>query len=77
MISNRPIIAIGPKDSDVEKIIKETNTGQYFNYYDYDSLKRIILDHFKAFQNKTLQSHPIGLQKYHRKALTESLANLL
>ena len=77
MISNRPIIAIGPKDSDVEKIIKETNTGHYFNYADYDSLKRIILEHYKAFQNKTWQSHPIGLQKYHRKALTKSLANLL
>ncbi|MDG1729249.1 MAG: glycosyltransferase family 4 protein [Algibacter sp.] len=77
MISNRPIIAIGPKDSDIEKIIKETNTGLYFNYSDYDSLKRIILEHFMAFQNNTLQSHPIGLQKYHRKALTKSLSNLL
>ncbi|SFZ91707.1 Glycosyltransferase Family 4 [Flaviramulus basaltis] len=77
MISNRPIIAIGPKDSDVEKIIKETNTGNYFNYTDYESLKRIILEHYIAFQNKTLQSHPIGLQKYHRKALTESLSKLL
>ena len=77
MVSNRPIVAIGPKGSDVEKIIKETNTGNYFNYSDYESLKRIILEHYKAFQNKTLQSHPIGLQKYHRKALTKSLANLL
>jgi len=77
MISNRPIVAMGPKGSDVEKIIKETNTGHYFNYSDYESLKRIILEHYKAFQNKTLQSHPIGLQKYHRKALTKSLANLL
>ena len=77
MVSNRPIVAIGPKDSDVEKIIKETNTGNYFNYSDNESLKRIILEHYKAFQNNTLQSHPIGLQKYHRKALTKSLANLL
>lgn len=77
MISNRPIVALGPNDSDVEKIIKETNTGHYFNYSDYESLKRIILEHYKAFQDKTLQSHPIGLQKYHRKALTKSLANLL
>ncbi|MDC1364874.1 glycosyltransferase family 4 protein [Algibacter sp.] len=77
MISNRPIVAIGPRGSDVEKIIKETNAGDYFNYSDYESLKRIILEHYKAFQNKTLQSHPIGLQKYHRKALTKSLANLL
>ncbi|GAA4935317.1 glycosyltransferase family 4 protein [Algibacter agarivorans] len=77
MVSNRPIIAIGPKDSDVEKIIKETNTGNYLNYDDYESLKRIILEHYKAFQNKTLQSHPVGLQKYHRKSLTQTLSKLL
>lgn len=77
MVSNRPILAIGPNGSDVEKILKETNTGHYFNYSDYDSLKRIILEHYKSFQNNTLQVHPIGLQKYHRKALTKSLSNLL
>lgn len=77
MVSNRPMVAIGPNGSDVEKIIKETNTGHYFNYSDYESLKRIILEHYKAFQNNTLQSHPIGLQKYHRKALTKPLANLI
>ncbi len=77
MVSNRPIISIGPINSDVEKIIKETNTGNYFSYNDYESLKRIILEHYKAFQNNRLQSHPIGLQKFHRKALTKSLANLI
>ncbi|KAA5825626.1 glycosyltransferase family 4 protein [Algibacter amylolyticus] len=77
MVSNRPIVAIGPKDSDVQEIIKETNTGHYFNYNDYDSLKRIILEHYNAFLNNSLQTHPVGLQKYHRKALTKSLTSLL
>jgi len=77
MVSNRPILSIGPKGSDVENIIKETNTGNYFNYDDYDSLKTIILEHYNAYKNKTLQTHSIGLQKYHRKALTESLSKLI
>lgn len=77
MVSYRPILAIGPKGSDVENIIKETNTGNYFHYNDYDSLKSIILTHYKAFQNDNLLVHPIGLQKYHRKALTKSLYKLL
>lgn len=77
MVSNRPIVALGPKGSDVEKIIKETNTGNYFYYHDYKSLKSIILTHYEAFQNKTLQSQAIGLQKYHRKYLTESLSKLI
>ena len=77
MVSNRPIVALGPKGSDVENILKETNTGNYFNYDDYESLKSTILIHYKAFQNNTLQSHGIGLQKYSRKKLTESLSKLI
>ena len=77
LVSDRPILAIGPKGSDVEHIIKETNTGNYFNYDDYESLKSIILTHYKAFLNGDLKVYPIGLQKYHRKALTKSLSELL
>jgi hypothetical protein len=77
MVTNRPIVALGPKGSDVETIIKETNTGNYFNYDEYESLKTTILRHYKAFQNKTLQSHGIGLQKYSRKKLTEALSKLI
>nr|WP_303318042.1 glycosyltransferase family 4 protein [Flavivirga sp. MEBiC07777] len=77
MVSNRPILAIGPKASDVEKIIKETNTGAYFNYDDYELLKTTILEYYKAFKGKKLQSNPIGLQKYSRKQLTQQLATLI
>ena len=77
MVSNRPIIAIGPKDADVEKIIIETNTGNYFNYDAYDALKTTILGHYLAYQNKTLAVYPVGLQKYSRKSLTEALSKLL
>ncbi|UKM63921.1 glycosyltransferase family 4 protein [Flavobacteriaceae bacterium GSB9] len=77
MVSNRPIIALGPEGSDVKRILKETNTGDYFGYNDYDSLKSLILGHYKSYKNKSLQSHPIGLQKYHRRFLTQSLSKLL
>lgn len=77
MVSNRPIVALGPENSDVENIIKETNTGNYFYYTDYKLLKEVILQHYKAFKNNALESHPIGLKKYHRKELTKSLADLL
>jgi hypothetical protein len=77
MKSHRPIIAIGPQGSDVAHIIKTTNTGVYFNYTDYDALKRAILDYYKAFKSNSLQSHPIGLQQYSRKALTKKIADLI
>ncbi len=77
MVSERPIIAIGPEGSDVETIIKQTNTGNYFTYKDFASLKNLILEHFAAFQKGNLKSHPIGLQKYHRKQLTKQLSELI
>lgn len=77
MVSNRPIIAIGPEASDVEQIIKSTNTGNFFNYQDFDSLKKTILEHYQAYKKADLITYPVGLQKYHRKSLTQSLSNLL
>lgn len=77
MVSNRPIIALGPEGSDVAEILKETNTGQYFKYDDYDTLKKLILDYYKRYKNSELESHGIGLQKYSRKALTKKLTELL
>ena len=77
MVSERPILAIGPKDTDVEVILKETNTGDYFNYNDNELLKSKILQHFEAYKKNNLKSFPIGLQKYSRKQLTKTLAELL
>ncbi|TYC14880.1 glycosyltransferase family 4 protein [Bizionia gelidisalsuginis] len=77
MVSERPIIAIGPIDSDVEDILKETNTGSYFNYGDYEALKSTIKTHYKAFKRGDLKTQAIGLQKYSRRNVTKSLAELL
>ncbi|PNW28778.1 glycosyl transferase family 1 [Formosa algae] len=77
MVSNRPILAMGPVGSDVEQIIKTTNTGQYFLYTEYNGLKREVLKYYEAFKQGSLQSHPIGLQKYSRRSLAETLSKLL
>ncbi|WP_229719247.1 glycosyltransferase family 4 protein [Winogradskyella schleiferi] len=77
LISETPILAIGPKDADVAQIIKSTNTGTYFNYNQKSELKAQILSYFEAFLNNTLKVNAIGLQPYSRKALSEKLANLI
>ena len=77
LISETPILAIGPKDADVEQIIKSTNTGTYFNYKQKAELKPQLLSYFEAFQNNTLKVNAIGLQPYSRKALTEKLSELI
>ena len=62
MASETPILAIGPKDSDVERIIKETNTGYYFSYADKSEIKVQILSYFNAFKNNTLSTFPYWLK---------------
>ncbi|RXJ45912.1 glycosyltransferase family protein [Gelidibacter gilvus] len=77
MVAETPIISVGPHDSDVERIIKSTNTGRYFYYDAEDELREHLLSRFKDFKNSALTSFPIGLQQYSRKALTKKLAELI
>lgn len=77
MVSNRPIIAIGPQGSDFADIIKETNTGVFFDYSEKAKLKSVILDFYNQFLEGKLQSNAVGLQQYSRKNLTKQLAQLI
>lgn len=77
MVSNRPIIAIGPQKSDFAEIIKETNTGVFFEYTEKEKLKNTIVSYFNQFLEGKLQSYGVGLQKYSRKNLTKELAQLI
>ena len=77
MVSERPIIAIGPKDSDFAEIIKSTNTGVFFTYDEKEVLKTLIASHYQLFLQQNLKVFPVGLQDYSRKNLTQNLAKLI
>lgn len=77
MVSERPIIAIGPHGSDFAEIITNTNTGVFFDYAEKDKLKSVILNYYNQFLKGKLKSNAVGLQQYSRKNLTEQLSNLL
>lgn len=77
MVSERPILAIGPEQADFKNIIKETNTGTFFTYQEKEALKSQIEIYYNQFKQNTLQVNAIGLQKYSRKKLTEHLVQLI
>ena len=77
MVSDRPILAIGPEHADFKNIIKETNTGTFFTYQEKEALKSQIEIYYNQFKENTLKVNAIGLQKYSRKKLTEHLAQLI
>ena len=77
MVSERPIIAIGPRGSDFAEIISNTNTGVFFDYSEKEGLKRTILDYYQKYLDWNLKTHPVGLDQYSRKNLTARLSQLI
>ena len=77
MVSERPIVAIGPEGSDFAEIITTTNTGVFFTYEEKERLKAVLLKYYRDYQNQNLKVHAVGLQQYSRKSLTEKLAKLI
>jgi len=77
MASERPIVAIGPKNSDFAEIITTTNTGVFFTYNEKVKLKALLLEYYNLFINQNLKVNPIGLQQYSRKNLTEQLVKII
>ena len=77
MVSNRPIIAIGPKGSDFADIITQTNTGLFFEYTEKERLKKVIFDYYKLYLEGQLNANGVGLAQYSRKNLTKQLVQLL
>jgi len=77
MVSERPIIALGPEGSDFAEIISSTNTGVFLKYDEIDKLKASILNYYQQFLEGKLLSHAVGLQEYSRRKLTEKLSKLI
>ena len=77
MVSERPILAVGPENSDFETIIKTTNTGVFHHYDEYDKLKQTILSFYEKYKTNSLQVSAVGLQQYSRKNLTQQLAEVI
>ena len=77
MVSERPIIAIGPKNSDFAEIITSTNTGTFFEYNQKEALKNLIKSHYNSYLQQNLKVFAVGLQQYSRKNLTKNLVDCI
>ncbi len=76
MAAERPILAIGPEESDFFEIIQQTNVGRNALYSEKDKIREILLQYFEQYQNNQLKVHAMGLQYFGRKRLTERLVSL-
>ena len=75
--AKRPILAIGPTDGDLAEILKETHSGIIVNFDAVENLKKEILQLYRSFKNGNLESKSSNIEHYHRRNLTEKLANII
>ena len=74
LASQKPVLAIGPTDGDLAKIIQETKCGKLFDYDDMKGMRRFIQD--KLSNPKELSSPELA-NRYSRKELTRDLTKIL
>lgn len=77
MAAQRPIICIGPEDGDAAKIIQETGAGLVSGYQDVEKLKNNIIEFYHLYKTGNCNISSRNIEKYSRKELTATLANLL
>ena len=76
--SNRPIISIGPEQSEVREILSNTGSGKFFNYKDYNSLKLYIEKLYENYVNNLCSSNNnYNIDNYNRKNLTSKLVEVI
>ena len=74
--SLRPILAIGPEDWDVARLLPENNLNALGTYHDKAMVKSFIETRFNAGRGISAEIDPT-LSKYERKNLTEALSKII
>lgn len=75
--AKRPILAIGPIDGDLAKILDETNSGVIIEFEDAVSLKSVILEFYNQYKKGKLEVQSKNISQYHRRNLTEKLSQII
>lgn len=71
----RPILVIGPEDTDCALIIKETQSGICHTFNDVDGLIKSISEYYLKFQMKKLTVNTSKIEKYSRRHLAKELVD--
>ncbi len=75
--ANRPILAIAPPEGDLAEIINTTKAGRVVGFDDEETLKKEILEMYKAYKKHKLVVNSKSIEQYHRKNLTAQLADVI
>ncbi len=75
--AGKPIFAIGPIDSDVAEILKDTEQGEICNYDDFNFMKQLIKNWYVNFINNKPSVNAQNINYYSYSSLIHILEKLL
>ncbi len=75
--AKRPILCIGPKGGDADKILEETKGGLISGYEDSQTLENNIMYFYNKYKQENLPCESVNIEKYSRKMLTGEVAEVL
>ncbi len=74
MASGKPVLAIGPREGDLEAMIRETGAGKLFGYDEQEPVAAFLKD---ALAGRVPAALPAKIRAYSREVLAEKLVRLL
>jgi glycosyltransferase involved in cell wall biosynthesis len=77
LAAKRPVLAICPPNSDIEKIINTTGSGTAIPFHQKVALKEALSNYYHQFKTESLVVNSSGFEEYSRQNLTNKLAKLL
>ena len=75
--AKRPILCLGPKNTDVEFMLEETATGKSIDYDSEIELKNYLESQFDLFINSEIKLHSKMVNKFTHKNVSATFAKLL
>ncbi len=77
LAAKRPVVAIGPTDGEMNRILQDSQAGDCADFNDEIGLEKILTSNFKKFQlQKQLTIDSQGIEKYSRRSLTHEMSQV-
>jgi glycosyltransferase involved in cell wall biosynthesis len=77
LATGKQILSFGPKESDVQKILVETQAGQHFYFAESDDVKVFIWETYLNWKKGSGLCRTQNIEQFSRRNLTKKLSELL
>ena len=77
LASRRPVLVIGPEESDASKIVKGVNAGYTCDFPDLEKTIMTVKELYAKYKNGNLDSNQTDISQYSNRNLTKKLAGYL